>query len=646
MLLTITATPPADADWPASDLGYLLHKNPERVQVFDVTYGRAHVFYPVADQHQCTAALLLEVDPVALVRGKGRNTPDFALSQYVNDRPYAASSLLASALGRVFRTALRGRCDQRPELAATPLPLRIEVPTLICREPELAAELFEPLGWTVAAEQVLLDPAFPDWGASRYTSLTLTGTLRLTDALSHLFVLLAALDGSKHYWVADDEVDKLVRVSGGWLGTHPMRGMIARRYLARRQPLVREALARLAEVDDVEPEALDNAVGFEFEEESDDAQVPQTQAAPDDARTPQATLDDAHTHTPQATLDAAHAPQSQTAPDAAHTAQATPDAARTPQATHTPQTAPDAAHTPQSQAAPDGTHTPQAQTTLGDVHTPHPPRGLDHPEGEGAPGIVAPASAAESITVNESDPKLRQASERKQSLAAARRLAVVAALHEVEAARVLDLGCGEGALLRDLLKERAFTEVVGIDVSARALQMAARKLRVDRLPERVQARLTLRQGALTYTDARLAGYDAAVLMEVIEHVDPHRLSALEHAVFRAAHPRAVVVTTPNAEFNVRYESLEAGRFRHSDHRFEWTRAEFRAWAERVAAAHGYDVRFKPVGEEDPELGPSTQLALFTVGKGAAERTTAPAPESAPAATAPEPTAPTKEADDV
>ena len=498
MLLTITATPPADADWPATDLGYLLHKNPERVQVFDVTYGKAHVFYPAAGPQECTAALLLEVDPVALVRGKGRNTPDFALAQYVNDRPYAASSLLASALGHVFRTALRGRCDQRPELAATPLPLRVEVPALICREPELATALFEPLGWTVVAEPVPLDPAFPEWGASRYTSLTLTGTLRLADALSHLFVLLAALDGAKHYWVASDEVDKLVRVSGGWLGTHPLRGMIARRYLARRQPLVREALARLAEVDDVEPEALDNAVAFEAE-----------QSAPDEE---------------------------------------------------------------------------------------------------------APASAPDPAPVNEPDPKLRQASERKQSLATARREAVVASLHEVEAARVLDLGCGEGALVRDLLKDRAFTEVVGVDVSARALQMAARKLRVDRMPDRVKARLTLRQGALTYTDARLTGYDAAVLMEVVEHVDPNRLAALEHAVFRAAHPRAVVVTTPNVEYNVRYETLEAGRFRHSDHRFEWTRAEFRAWAERVAADHGYDVRFKPVGEQDPDLGPSTQLALFTTAK--------------------------------
>ncbi|GAA1989046.1 3' terminal RNA ribose 2'-O-methyltransferase Hen1 [Catenulispora subtropica] len=533
MLLTITATPPPGADWPATDLGYLLHKNPERVQVFDVTYGKAHVFYPAADPRECTVALLLEVDPVALVRGKGPNTPDFALAQYVNDRPYAASSLLASALGHVFRTALRGRCDQRPELAATPLPLRIEVPALICaesqraesqraesqraesnaREPELAKALFEPLGWTVIAERVPLDPAFPDWGASRYLSLTLTGTLRLSDALSHLFVLLAALDGAKHYWVASDEVDKLVRVGGGWLGSHPLRGMIARRYLARRQPLVREALARLAEVDDVEPEALDNAVGFEAEEE---AAVP------------------------------------------------------------------------------------------GPASEPSEPNGLNEPSGLSDPSGLSRLSGANEPS-GSSGPK-----ERKQSLAIARRAAVVASLHEVGAARVLDLGCGEGALIRDLLKDRAFTDIVGVDVSARALQTAARKLRVARLPDRVRARLTLRQGALTYTDARLAGYDAAVLMEVVEHVDPHRLAALEHAVFRAAHPRAVVVTTPNVEFNVRYETLEAGRFRHGDHRFEWTRAEFRTWAERVAAEHGYAVRFKPVGEQDPELGPSTQLALFTV----------------------------------
>ena len=594
MLLTITATRPPEAGWPATDLGYLLAKNPDRVQSFDHAFGRSRVFYPRADEAACTVALLLEVDPIALVKTRNLDSADFSLSQYVNDRPYAASSLLASALGHVFRSALRGRCDQRPELAATALPLRIEVPALICREPELAAALFEPLGWTVEAEPVALDPAFPDWGASRYTKLTLTGTLRLSDALSHLFVLLAALDGAKHYWVASDEVDKLVRVGEGWLGAHPLRAMIARRYLARRQPLVREALARLAEVDDVEPEALDNAVGFE----EDGAELVGAAAADTGAASADLAAATADTGAASADLAAATAdPRTATADLAVATADlaaanATADAAD-----------------------------PTTEIASASQDTPHPPRGLTHRQEEGAPGDYAQESAAAPAEVNESDPKLGHPSERKLSLATARREAVVEALHEVDAARVLDLGCGEGALLRDLLKGKAFSEVVGIDVSARALQMAARKLRVDRLPDRVRARLTLRQGALTYTDARLAGYDAAVLMEVIEHVDPHRLPALEHAVFRAAHPRAVVVTTPNAEFNVRYETLEAGRFRHADHRFEWTRAEFRDWAERVAAAHGYDVRFKPVGEIDPELGPSTQLALFTLSKNATQNET-------------------------
>jgi 3' terminal RNA ribose 2'-O-methyltransferase Hen1 len=251
---------------------------------------------------------------------------------------------------------------------------------------------------------------------------------------------------------------------------------------------------------------------------------------------------------------------------------------------------------------------------------------VDAAEGETAlGGEAAEAISGEATTVDttcvdtasvettpDETPEWAAARDRKQSLAKARRAAVLAALREVGASRVLDLGCGEGALVRDLLQDRAFTEIVGVDVSARALQYAARKLRLDRMPERVAARLTLRQGALTYTDARLAGYDAAVLMEVIEHVDPNRLGALEHSVFASAKPAAVVVTTPNAEYNVLYETLDAGAMRHSDHRFEWTRAEFRAWAERVAAQHAYAVSYKPVGEEHPAHGPSTQLALFTL----------------------------------
>ncbi|MFV2120199.1 3' terminal RNA ribose 2'-O-methyltransferase Hen1, partial [Streptomyces sp. Act-28] len=201
--------------------------------------------------------------------------------------------------------------------------------------------------------------------------------------------------------------------------------------------------------------------------------------------------------------------------------------------------------------------------------------------------------------------------ERPVPLAVRRREAILAALRDAGAGRVLDLGCGQGQLVHELLKDPRFTEVVGVDVSVRALALAARRLRLDHTGERRAARVRLVQGSLAYTDERLRGYDAAVLSEVIEHVDPPRLPALEYAVFEAARPGTVLVTTPNVEYNVRWDSLPAGHVRHGDHRFEWTRAEFREWARGVAARHGYAVAFAPVGPEDPEVGPPTQMAVFT-----------------------------------
>jgi 3' terminal RNA ribose 2'-O-methyltransferase Hen1 len=190
-----------------------------------------------------------------------------------------------------------------------------------------------------------------------------------------------------------------------------------------------------------------------------------------------------------------------------------------------------------------------------------------------------------------------------------RRQAVLGVLEELGARSVADLGCGSGQLIADLLKRPMFARVTGVEVSPHALAMAARKLRLDRMPDTQRGRLELFQGALTYTDSRLAGYDAAVLMEVIEHVDPPRLPALEQVVFGAARPVHVLVTTPNVEYNVRYEFLDG--YRHPDHRFEWTRAEFGAWAAAVCERYGYRVAFRPVGEEDPELGPPTQMAVFS-----------------------------------
>jgi 3' terminal RNA ribose 2'-O-methyltransferase Hen1 len=476
MFLTIgtTGTP----ERPATDLGFLLHKHPGKAQAFSTSHGTAHVLYPEADAQRCTAALLLEVDAVALARrgkGKGRGgAPDAALAQYVNDRPYAASSLLAVALGSVFTSALRGVCRARPDLPGQARPLRIEVPALPARGgPDLVRRLFEPLGWAVTAEPVPLDTEFPQWGDSRYVRLVLQSqALTVAEALRHLYVLLPVLDDAKHYWVAPDEVDKLLRAGEGWLPGHPEQKLITSRYLARRWSLTRAAterleLVRLAEADDSDVEEIDNAVAAETEAE-----------------------------------------------------------------------------------------------------------------------------------------------EKPAPLAVQRREAVLAELRAAGAARVLDLGCGQGQLVQALLKDPVFTEIVGVDVSVRALTVAARRLKLDRMGERQASRVQLVQGSLAYTDSRLTGYDAAVLSEVIEHVDPPRLPALEYAVFGAARPRTVLVTTPNVEYNVRWESLPAGHVRHGDHRFEWSREEFRGWAAAVAARHGYDVAFRPVGPDDPEVGPPTQMAVF------------------------------------
>ncbi|MFD7029462.1 3' terminal RNA ribose 2'-O-methyltransferase Hen1 [Streptomyces sp. NPDC059917] len=476
MFMTITTT--GDAEKPATDLGFLLHKHPQKAQAFSTSHGTAHVLYPEATPERCTAALLLEVDPVALVRrgrGRGRGgAPDAALAQYVNDRPYAASSLFAVALGAVFRSALNSRCAARPELTEQVRPLRVEIPVLPARGgPELVRRLFGPLGWSaIEATPVPLDTRFPQWGDSRYVRLVLDGELRLADALRQLYVLLPVLDDSKHYWVAPDEVDKLLRVGDGWLAAHPEHGIITSRYLARSKRLTRDALERLELV------RLAESDGSEVEE-----------------------LDD-----------------------------------------------------------PAPRETPEADWCV--------------------------------------------------PLAVQRRAAILDALRAAGAHRVLDLGCGQGQLIRALMGDASFTEIVGVDVSVRALTIAARRLDLERMGERQSARVRLTQGSLTYTDKRLTGYDAAVLSEVIEHLDLPRLPALEYAVFGSARPGTVLVTTPNVEYNARWETLPAGAVRHADHRFEWTRAEFRDWAGRVAARFGYAVDFVPVGPDHPEVGPPTQMAVF------------------------------------
>jgi hypothetical protein len=239
--------------------GYLLHKHPDRAQSFAVAAGQAHVFYPEAAPERCTAALLLEVDPIGLVRGHKGQDKDIALGQYVNDRPYAASSMLAVAIKEAFRTALTGRCDARPALAASRIPLAIHVPALRCRGGDaLAAAPLRPPRLDRRGDQKPPDPArvgrlpVPRPAADRRAPAGGRAQPPVR--------LLPVLDDAKHYWVSTEEVDKLIRAGGDWLAGHPEKELITRRYLSHQKKLTRSALARLAEADDTEPEELDNAV--------------------------------------------------------------------------------------------------------------------------------------------------------------------------------------------------------------------------------------------------------------------------------------------------------------------------------------------------------------------------------------------------
>ena len=426
------------------------------------------MFYPEANETRCTAALVLDVDPIALVRKRrGPSGENRAREHYVNDRPYVASSFLSVAIAQVFRDALGGRSKERPDLAQTELPLEIIVSTLPCRGGEVFLRaLFEPLGYELEIESSVLDAQFPEWGQSPYFSVTLRAQKKLAEVLSHLYVLIPVLDDEKHYWVGDDEVEKLLRHGEGWLQLHPEREAIINRYLRRQRSLTREAINHLSR-----DEAVD----------ADETEV-------------------------------------------------------------------------------------------------------EHDLEESA--VEKPLSLHEQ--------RLR---------------AVLGVLQESGARRVLDLGCGEGRLLRALVKEKQFEEILGSDVSHRSLEIAAE--RMERLPPIQKARIQLLQSALTYRDDRLSGYDAAAVVEVIEHLDPARLEAFARSVFEFARPATIVITTPNVEYNGQWETLPAGKLRHKDHRFEWTRAQFENWSQETATRFRYEVRFAPIGPEAERIGAPSQMGIFT-----------------------------------
>jgi 3' terminal RNA ribose 2'-O-methyltransferase Hen1 len=222
--------------------------------------------------------------------------------------------------------------------------------------------------------------------------------------------------------------------------------------------------------------------------------------------------------------------------------------------------------------------------------------------------VSADTDTGEAVQGDESE----ETNERKPNLNTRRLGGVAAALKNLGAKSVIDLGCGEGHLLDLLVKDRQFTRIAGVDVSHTALAHAGERLRLERSGDSMHERVTLFQGSLTYKDSRFAGFDAACVVEVIEHLDMPRLAAFERVLFEYAKPSFVILTTPNREFNAKYNFLGENNLRHSDHRFEWTRAEFRGWASGIAAQYGYTVQFSGVGDEDAALGAPTQMGVFTL----------------------------------
>lgn len=461
MLLTITYE-----GRNTQELGFLLHKNPERAQQFKLSYGKAYVFYPEVSNESTTAALLLDIDPIDLAKGK-LGSKDGGLFDYVNDRPYASTSFMSNAISRVFGTAMSGRCEKMQTLADTPLKLTARIYSL--RDggnTELAKELFEPLGYTVTEERTMLDPDFPEWGDSPYINLTISGTVKLSELLNHIYVLIPVFDKQKHYFSTSDEIQKLIAHGEGWLSEHPYKEKITRRYFSTKKSFAQKVLDII----------LDD------ETDSDEA--------------------------------------------------------------------------------------------------------------------------------SEKEDEITEEKEARIPLNTQRMEAVKKAVLESGASSVIDLGCGEGRLTGILLKEPQIKRVTACDVSASALKRASQRLHLDTMQSFIKDKLTLIQASLTYKDKRFEGHDCACVIEVIEHIEPSRIPALERSVFEFAAPKTVIVTTPNIEYNANYEHLRANELRHSDHRFEWTRAEFRAWTEHICEKFGYSCEISGIGEVDEKLGTPTQMGVF------------------------------------
>ena len=403
-----------------------------------------------------------------MVRGARNLGGDgFALGHYVNDRPYVASSFMSVAISKAFSSALNGQCKDKPELVDVKLPFEVSISVIPAPKggEVLIRKLFEPLGYEVTLTKHQLDSKFPEWGDSKYFTLNLKHTITTKELLSHLYVLIPTLDNDKHYFVSENEIEKLLQKGEGWLKEHPEKEQIIRRYLINLNSLSRQALERLSEGE-----------------------------------------------------------------------------------------------------------------AIGDL-------------------------TDELVEKTENQ-------KRKETLHDKRIKLVAEKLTESGAERVLDLGCGEGKLMRLLIKQKQFSEIVGMDVSYNELIKAKERLHFNEMAPKQQERLQFFQGSLTYKDKRLEGFDAAAVVEVIEHMDLNRLKAFERVLFEFAKPKTVVLTTPNQEFNVMWETLDAEDMRHDDHRFEWTRQQFEDWSNTIGEKYNYQVEIFPIGDEVENIGAPSQMAIF------------------------------------
>ena len=374
---------------------------------------------------------------------------------------------MSVALSKAFSTAMNGKCSNKPELVNTKMPFEIKISVLPAPKggETLIRTLFEPLGYQLNIKRHILDDNFQDWGQSKYYTVELKNTITAQELLQHLYLLIPALDNDKHYYVSQNEIEKLLDKGKGWLSKHPEMEEITKRYLINLGALSRQAINRLNE---------------------------------------------------------------------------------------------------------------DENTDINNILT-------------------------------------QQEKTRKETLHQKRLNLVLEQLKQSKAESVIDLGCGEGKLIRLMLKEKQFKRITGTDVSYSELTRAKDKLHWDEMAPRQKERITLFLGALTYKDKRLEGYDAAAIVEVIEHLDENRLKAFERVVFEFAQPKTVVLTTPNSEYNVMYQSMKENTMRHTDHRFEWSRSEFEKWATDVAKHNNYKVNFLPVGEEDSKVGAPSQMAIFRYG---------------------------------